>query len=161
MNTSQTQVAFTWSAPASNGGSAVIDYIIIWDQGTGTYIQAAAGITTTSFTKTGLSAGTTYNFKVQARNVVGVGSLTSAFSIVAAVVPGVPTSLTRDNVNTTKTQVAFTWLAPADNGGIAIIDYSILWDQGTSTYVSLATGVTALTYTKNGLAAGTTYKFKV
>ena len=72
-----------------------------------------------------------------------------------------PTSLTRDNVNTTKTQVAFTWLAPADNGGIAIIDYSILWDQGTSTYVSLATGVTALTYTKNGLAAGTTYKFKV
>ena len=133
----------------------------MWDQGTGTYIQAAAGITTTSFTKTGLSAGTTYNFKVQARNIVGVGSLTSAFSIVAAVVPGVPTSLTRDNVNTTKTQVAFTWLAPADNGGIAIIDYSILWDQGTSTYVSLATGVTALTYTKTGLAAGTTYKFKV
>jgi hypothetical protein len=51
--------------------------------------------------------------------------MTTAFSIVIAVVPGVPTTLTRDNVNTSKTQVAFTWLAPADNGGVIVIDYSI------------------------------------
>ena len=57
--------------------------------------------------------------------MIGVGSLTSAFSIVAAVVPSVPTSLTRDNVNTSKTQVAFIWSAPTDNGGVAVIDYSI------------------------------------
>ena len=125
VNTSKTQVAFTWTAPTSTGGSAVIDYTIMWDQGTGTYIQVAAGVTTTSYTKTGLTAGTTYNFKVQARNVIGVGSLTSAFSIVAAVVPSVPTTLTRDNVNTSKTQVAFIWSAPTDNGGVAVIDYSI------------------------------------
>ena len=103
VNTSQTQVAFTWSAPASNGGSTVIDYTIMWDQGTGTYVQAASGITTTSYTKTGLTSGTTYNFKVQARNVIGVGSLTSAFSIVTATVPGIPTTLARDNFNTSKT----------------------------------------------------------
>ena len=103
VNTSKTQVAFTWTSPASSGGSAVIDYTIMWDQGTGTYIQAAAGVTTTSYTKKGLTPGTTYNFKVQARNVIGVGSLTSAFSIVAAIVPDVPATLTRDNVNTTKT----------------------------------------------------------
>ena len=128
VNTSKTQVAFTWTSPVSTGGSSVIDYTIMWDQGTGTYIQAAVGVTTTSYTKTGLTAGTTYNFKVKARNVIGFGSLTSAFTIVAAVVPDVPTTLTRDNINTTKTQVAFTWLAPADNGGIAVIDYSIQWD---------------------------------
>jgi hypothetical protein len=44
-----------------------------------------------------------YNFKVQARNVIGLGSLTSAFTIVAATVPGVPTSLIRDDTNTSKT----------------------------------------------------------
>ena len=103
VNTSKTQVAFTWTSPASSGGSAVIDYTIMWDQGTGTYVQAASGITTTSYTKTGLTSGTTYNFKVQARNVIGVGSLTSAYSIVAATVPGIPTTLARDNVNTSKT----------------------------------------------------------
>ena len=106
-------------------------------------------------------AGTTYNFKVQARNIIGVSSLTSALSIVAAVVPGVPTFLTRDSVNTTKTQVAFTWTAPTEIGGVAIIDYTIQWDQGTNSYVSLATGVTSTNYTKTGLSAGTTYKFKV
>jgi hypothetical protein len=72
-----------------------------------------------------LSSGTTYNFKVQARNVIGVGSLTSAFTIVAATVPDTPTGLTRDNSNTSKTLVAFTWSVPAQTGGVAVIDYSI------------------------------------
>jgi titin len=125
VNTSQTQVAFTWTAPASNGGSAVIDYTIELDQGTGTYVLTATGVTATSYTKTGLSSGTSYNFKVRARNIIGVGSLTSAFTIVAATVPSAPSALTRDSVNTSKTQVAFTWTAPTQTGGVAIIDYTI------------------------------------
>jgi hypothetical protein len=97
----------------------------MWDQGTGTYVQAASGVTTTSYTKTSLTAGATYNFKVQARNTIGIGLLTSAFSIVAATVPSDPTALTRDNANTSKTQVAFSWTAPSETGGLAIIDYTI------------------------------------
>ena len=93
--------------------------------------------------------------------MIGVGTLTAPLAIVAATVPQAPTALTRDDANTSKTQVAFTWSAPTDNGGVAVIDYSISWDQGTSTYVSLATGVTLSTYLKTGLLAGTTYKFKV
>jgi hypothetical protein len=50
-----------------------------------------------------LSSGTSYNFKVQARNVIGVGSLTSAFTIVAATVPDSPTALSRNNATTSKT----------------------------------------------------------
>ena len=31
--TSKSSVIFTWSAPASNGGSPVTDYAVYWDQG--------------------------------------------------------------------------------------------------------------------------------
>jgi hypothetical protein len=35
VSTSQSQIVFTWSAPASNGGTPVIDYRIEWDNATG------------------------------------------------------------------------------------------------------------------------------
>ena len=88
-----------------------------------------------TYTKTGVSAGTTYKFKVQARNAAGLGTESAEFSIIAATTPGLSTSLARDDVNTSQTQVAFTWSAPASNGGSAVIDYTIMWDQGTGTYV--------------------------
>jgi titin len=81
-----------------------------------------------TYTKTGLTAGTTYKFKVQARNAAGLGAQSTEFSIIAATVPGLPTAITRDEVNTSKTQVAFTWTAPASNGGSAVLDYVITWD---------------------------------
>jgi hypothetical protein len=39
-----------------------------------------------------------------------------------------PTAITRDDVNTSKTQVAFTWTNPATNGGSVVLDYLITWD---------------------------------
>ncbi len=114
-----------------------------------------------TYTKTGISAGSTYKFKVQARNAVGLGTESAEFSIIAASTPGLPTALTRDNVNTSKTQAAFTWTTPISNGGSAIIDYTIMWDQGTGTFVQAAAGITLTSYTKTGLTAGTTYNFKV
>lgn len=65
VNTDKTQVAITWSAGPSNGGSVVIDYSIYWDQGTNTYTLAASGITALAYThSTGISVGTPYKFKV-------------------------------------------------------------------------------------------------
>jgi len=80
------------------------------------------------YTKTGVNAGTTYKFKVQARNAAGLGTESTEFSIIAASTPGLPTTLTRDEVNTSQTQVAFTWTAPTSSGGSAVIDYTIMWD---------------------------------
>ena len=65
---------------------------------------------------------------MQARNSAGLGSQSSEFTIIAATTPGLPTGLIRDEVNTSKTQVAFTWTLPASNGGSAVIDYTIMWD---------------------------------
>ena len=58
-------------------------YEIQGDQGTGIWVQLVASQIETSFTKTGLSAGKTYNFKVAAINSIGTSSLTSVFAITA------------------------------------------------------------------------------
>jgi hypothetical protein len=59
-----TSITFTWIAGPTNGGAPVIDYAITSDQGTGTFIVIAQGVTSTSYTATGLTAGKTYTFKV-------------------------------------------------------------------------------------------------
>jgi hypothetical protein len=40
-------------------------------------------------------------------------------------VPNNPTALTRDEINTSLSQVVFTWVAPSVNGGAPILDYTI------------------------------------
>ena len=52
---------------------------------------------------TGLTAGTTYSFKVAAINIVGTSILSSTLSILAASVPDPPTALTRIDANTNAT----------------------------------------------------------
>ena len=63
LSADKTQATFTWSAPASDGGDAISSYRIEWDQGTNTFVEASASATS-PYTKTGLTPGTTYKFKV-------------------------------------------------------------------------------------------------
>jgi len=62
------------------------------------------------------------------------------------------------------TVIGLNWSAPTNNGGSPVIDYRISWDQGTGTgtYVSLAAGITTVSYTTTvTLTANTFYSFKV
>ena len=70
------QVLLSWSAPASNGGSALTDYIIEYstDSGSNWLTFTDSVSTSTSTNVTGLSNGTGYVFRVSAKNVVGPGS---------------------------------------------------------------------------------------
>ena len=71
------QVAVWWTAPASNGGSAITGYQVQLATSVGGPYSNAAGCptysTTTSCTATGLRNGTTYFFRVAAINGVGTG----------------------------------------------------------------------------------------
>jgi hypothetical protein len=82
-----------------------------------------ASYTSLSLTVTGLTAGTTYNFRLNAKNIVGSSILTSVFPIIAATVPDPPTAFFKDEANSNLTQVAFSWTAPVKNGGSAITGY--------------------------------------
>jgi fibronectin type 3 domain-containing protein len=84
------QVALSWAAPASDGGSPVTGYIIY--QGTspggetGTPVKGSP-VTATSHTVTGLTNGTTYYFKVVAVNAAGLSPLSEEASAKLLIVP--------------------------------------------------------------------------
>ena len=116
--------------------------------------EVATGITSTSYTKTGLNTGTSYVFSVKARNSFGYSISSSEITILAGEVPDAPTSLVQGFV--TKTEASFSWTAPSDDGGDTVIDYTIEMD-GTE----VATGITITSYTQTGLTTGNTYVFTV
>src|SRR5262249_7992949 len=121
------QVTLTWTAPTSNGGSAITGYQVqVATSATGTYTNAAGCSTTPTAapcTVTGLTNGTPYFFKVAAINAIGTGSYSAAATGVTPVaVPGAPTNL---NGTTGSSQVALTWTAPTITGGSAITGYQV------------------------------------
>jgi hypothetical protein len=72
--TKATVIALTWVAPTFIGGSAVTNYEVSWDQGSGTNIYAvlAPSITTSSYSTTAtLNPNMQYKFMVKSRNAFG------------------------------------------------------------------------------------------
>jgi len=143
----QASVAFT--APASNGGSAITGY---------TVTSSPGGFTSTGASSprvvTGLTNGTSYTFTVVATNAAGnsVASSPSA-AVIPFTVPGAPTSAVATAGNA---QASVVFNAPASNGGSAITGYTVTSSPGgfTSTGASSPRVVT-------GLTNGTSYTFTV
>src|SRR2546425_4269621 len=81
-----------------------------------------SGSTTTTYSDTGLAAGTAYTYRVSAINSVGTGSPSnSASATTLAVAPSPPTGLVATAVSSS--QINLSWTAP-NNGGSAIT-----WDK--------------------------------
>ena len=76
------QALVSWTAPASNGGSAITDYTVQYSSNSGSsWTTFSDGTSTsTSATVTGLTTGTAYIFRVAAVNVIGTGSYSTASS---------------------------------------------------------------------------------
>lgn len=110
----------------------MFDYSVSWDEGNGSeeYVLCDFGVDDTSYTMTGLTMGHTYKFMVHAQNEIGFGVWSDPIAIIAATVPNEPLLLERDSENTNKTNVALTWSHPNSNGGLPVIDYTIMWDKG-------------------------------
>ena len=143
------QVVVSWLAPDSNGGSAVTAYRVTSSPGGFTATSSSL-----SATVTGLMNGTSYTFTVVATNVAGSSVASSASSSITPItVPTPPKSVTAMSGNG---QVIVSWVAPAYNGGSAIIDYTVTSSPGGFTATS-----SSLTGTVTGLANGTSYTFTV
>jgi hypothetical protein len=124
-NTDHTEVTFTWSAPSDNGGAAVADYRVYWDAGAanGSFSMLASGVSASAltYTKTGVTQGYTYVFKVQAQNSAGYSSDSGTVSILAASLPATPSAPT---TSVSGSNVVVDWAQP-DTHGSAITSYSI------------------------------------
>src|SRR3569623_1802084 len=143
------QVSVSFSAPASNGGSAITDYTVTSSPGGFTATGVSSPIVVT-----GLTNGTAYSFTVTATNAIGTGSPSgSTSSVTPATVPGAPTigTATAGNAQTT---VSFS--APASNGGITITGYTVITSPGGLTATGASSPITV-----TGLSNGTAYTFTV
>ncbi len=111
---------------------------------------------------TGLTSNVSYKFKVAARNVIGLSGYSSEVQILCSRIPDTPITLLINGAVTTPQVIGFTWSSGTSNGGSPIIDYRISYDQATSTWIALASGITTLSYmTTTPLVEGATYRFKV
>ena len=150
---SDRSVDLSWTAPASNGGAAILRYEYELDfSGTWTSTGGAA----TSTTVRNLTNGQSYDFRVRAVNRAGAGlesfsqSATPTSTVVA---PDTPTNLSATPGNQ---RVMLSWVQPS--GGAALTHYEYEQDL-SETWIS--TGSKATTYTVTGLTNGQSYTFRV
>ena len=159
-------VDLTWTAPANDGGSPITGYEIQRSPATGTptWTSAATVGNVTSTTVTGLTAGSSYIYQVQAVNAVGNSPWSaSSAAIQATGTPGAPTGVVGSNA--TATSITVSWTPPANDGGSPVIRYALNYstDNGATWpgWLSLPTTTPpGTTWTWTGLTPGT-YRFKV
>lgn len=156
----------TWTAPSSNGGAILTDYVIEWKTASGgSWATFADGLSTsTSATITGLTNGTAYIFRVSAVNAQGTSTAAAGSgSVVPATTPNAPTSVTvTPNLTLGVSRIDIAFSAPADNGGDTITNYYIEYKAHSSgTWLALASTGGGLGYSASGFTEGTKYDFRV
>lgn len=158
------QATVSWTAPASDGGSAVTGYTVTPFAGSTPGTPKTVTGPGTSTTVTGLTNGTAYTFVVTATNAVGTGAASAASVAVTPVLPTVPGTPTNVTGTPGNTQVVLTWTAPAD-GGAQISRYTVTPYIGATAQTARVLQVNgtpaATTGTVTGLTNGTAYTFRV
>lgn len=141
--------SLTWSAPSSDGGRPVTDYVVQYATSAGgtysTFADGASSATTANVT--GLTNGTTYYFRVAAVNTAGQGGFSSLASTVPLSAPSAPT-VGVITPGSAYLSVAFT--VPSSTGGSPIIGYEYRLDGGTWRAASGSTSPIMITGLENG-----------
>ena len=145
------QIAATWTASSSDGGSPITGYTV-----TATPGGASCSTLSTACTITGLTNGTPYTLRVTATNGAGTSVPSDpAGPYTPGRVPSAPTGVA---LTPGDGQLAVAWTAPTDDGGSAITSSTATASPGgaTCTTAGTATGCTI-----TGLTNGTPYTVTV
>ena len=105
-------------------GPVVLDYAV-WQKITGSvedFVEVEAGIIPTNYIVKSLVQGTSYDFKVLARNEDGVSELSESVTILAAQFPA---QLLKPTIEFLYPSYIFKWEAPTDNGGSPVTGYKV------------------------------------
>jgi chitodextrinase len=161
---SSSQINLAWTASTDNVG--VTGYFIERCQGSScsSFAQIATS-TAVAYSNTGLTASTTYRYRVGATDAAGNRSGYS--NIVTVSTPAAPGDTTApsvpSNVSATAssaTQVNLSWTASTDN--VAVTGYKVERCQGTScTSFAQVGSPTGTSYSDSGVTASTTYRYRV
>ena len=152
----QTTALVGFTAPSSDGGSAITSYTAISTPGSITGTGSNSPITVS-----GLTASTSYTFKVRATNSIGNSSYSSdSNSITTNAVQTVPDAPTITGAIATSSSTAdVSFSAPGSNGGSPITSYTILSSPGSITSTLTQSG--GGTFNVTGLTDSTSYTFTI
>ena len=153
----------SWEAPLSFG-AAITSYKIERSVAGGSWTTLSESITGLSYSATGLTNGTRYNFRVSAKNSVGWSAQSASIEVIPVTTPSAVTGVT---VEPLIQEVNVRWTAlgatGASTGGSKIIGYQVYYRQIGGAWVA-ADGQaldTATSFEVSNLTAGVTYEFKV
>ena len=153
-----TTVSLSWTLPAQPGDVTATRVEVQQQSGTSWSTVATLGAAATTHTVTGLTAGTTYSFRV--RLVTSAGNAHSdAVSADTLAVPSAATGLAASDP--TQTTVDLSWTLPAQGSGVSVTRVEVHQQSGTTWNTVATLGAAATTHTVRGLTAGTTYSFRV
>ncbi|MGC2421204.1 MAG: malectin domain-containing carbohydrate-binding protein [Candidatus Acidiferrales bacterium] len=166
--TSSSQINLSWTASTS---SCAVTYNIFRSTTSGftpsSSNQIATGVTTTTYSNTGLAASTTYYYLVEGTNAGGTSAASNQASATTQVssctaAPTAPSGLTATAQSSS--QINLSWTASSAGTGCSIT-YSVFRSTTSgftpSSTNQIASGVTTTTFSNTGLAASTTYYYLV
>jgi hypothetical protein len=153
---SASQITLTWVDKADNETGYQVERAL--DSVNFTPI-ATLGANVTTYTDTGLAATTTYSYRVRAFNSVGPSAYSNtatATTSATATVPTAPSGLTATAASSS--QITLAWVDKATNE----MGYSVERSTNGTPFTVVATlGANTTTYANTGLAAATTYSYRV
>ena len=160
---SATQINLSWTASTDNVGVTGYKVERCSVAGCANFVQIATptGIT---FNDTGLTASTSYSYRVRANDAAGNNSAysntASATTPAAAdtTPPTAPTNLTATAASTT--QINLSWTASTDNVGVTGYKVERCSGAACANFVQIATP-TGITLNDTGLMASTSYSYRV
>ncbi len=159
---SSSQINLSWTASTDNVG--VTGYLVERCQGAGCNSFAQIGTTAgTTYNDTGLTANTSYSYRVRATDAAG--NLSPYSNVASATTqnpdtqpPTAPSNLTATAVSSS--QINLSWTASTDNVGVTEYLVERCQGAGCNNFAQIGT-TTGTTYNDTGLTANTSYSYRV
>jgi fibronectin type 3 domain-containing protein len=168
---SSSAIGLSWTAVTPPANCTISSYSV-YGSTTGGFTPSSSNLiastTGTTYTNTGLAASTTYYYKVEAVDAEGSSAASTQASAETqaascSAVPSAPPGLTA--TASSSSAIGLSWTAVTPPANCTISSYSVYGSTSSGFTPSssnlIASGVTGTTYTNTGLAASTTYYYKI